>query len=314
VHLRQDFQIVYPSRHIISLLGFPTETVTGSDFCSYIASEAERQRFIDALERKVCIASAEEPDSPVSSSVRFQAENASMLHVTMRDAYCREFQVYAYHTSVRDLNGQTRYIVGIVEAGERQPLLAPLSRSESNSAPLSNKPICRQKSQWQSSASSRTKRVQSDLSRLDLVCRANDLQIVENRTVGESCSDIEAGRSFSSYIEDGTFFAKYLRRLNSVLNGDDSLPDTSDLVDYFSTTVEFTVKGNKRDKKYRADVLLEVAFPADELDGETVIRVKDIISLKWLRSSCSSPSHVTPRNSIHGTPRISTPKPLTIAL
>lgn len=115
VHLGHDFSIIEPSlRFAALLLNSNKDALSGANFCEYLASEDDRQRFTNALQGR----------SPTTEPCEAHTRDG-IVNITLRDTHGRNFAVYAYHASFFDVDGECGHMVAFSEVQEREAPFTP---------------------------------------------------------------------------------------------------------------------------------------------------------------------------------------------
>jgi len=110
LQLGPDLEILEPSPNLAAMLFLThAQALQGTSFCTYMASDEDRRRFIEAMGKDT---SEEEP--------------AGIIPLRLRDTQSREFQVHAYYTSFHDNDGAPYHIIGVAEVGERDEVVQPV--------------------------------------------------------------------------------------------------------------------------------------------------------------------------------------------
>jgi len=141
LYLGPNLEILEPSPNMAAMLFISNgSSLQGNNFCDYIASGEDRDRFIETME---------------SSS---QEDHAGILALHLRDVESREVQVHVYYTSFHGQDNSRCHIVGIAEAGASEGVAeAPPERSVRHSAPTTTeRPSITSESSDQSSESQLT--------------------------------------------------------------------------------------------------------------------------------------------------------------
>lgn len=109
VHLGPELRIVAPAPKLVALLNTASRpnAYLGENFEDFIASDEDRCRVKQVLNKS---STMDISDSPFVANV---------LQIGMRDASGIAFKVELFHTWFQSVDGQTRYVVGMNEVGER---------------------------------------------------------------------------------------------------------------------------------------------------------------------------------------------------
>eukprot|EP00928_Gymnodinium_smaydae_P088417 TRINITY_DN72505_c0_g1_i1.p1 TRINITY_DN72505_c0_g1~~TRINITY_DN72505_c0_g1_i1.p1 ORF type:complete len:279 (+),score=40.01 TRINITY_DN72505_c0_g1_i1:828-1664(+) len=103
-------------------------SLKGALFDDFIADAEERRAFKHALKMNAMVEVRRR--SVDTSSSLFDAipsdPSRGMCHVHLRDSFGHEFLVSAYFTSIAGLDGEPIYVVGLVEAQEREAKPGPI--------------------------------------------------------------------------------------------------------------------------------------------------------------------------------------------
>jgi len=109
LQLGPSLEIMEPCPNLAAMLFLGSgRSLEGTNFCDYIASRADQDRFVEAMGK---CTSEDEP--------------AGILSLHLRDTHGQEVQVHVYHTSFSDQDDLPYHIIGLAEARERDEVATP---------------------------------------------------------------------------------------------------------------------------------------------------------------------------------------------
>eukprot|EP00928_Gymnodinium_smaydae_P038925 TRINITY_DN26721_c0_g2_i1.p1 TRINITY_DN26721_c0_g2~~TRINITY_DN26721_c0_g2_i1.p1 ORF type:complete len:590 (+),score=61.25 TRINITY_DN26721_c0_g2_i1:48-1772(+) len=261
VHLRSTLDISGSTSRLRALLMLPEhKQLDNENFCDFISCDEDREKFISALQA-----------SPSAS----ENESNGMVNVHLRDFTGREFLTYAYHASYCDSSGECHYVIGLVEAQERQvhaPLVDSMGAINDSILSQQNLAIDEVPAFARSERFKRSDIVVFSSMLLGVVIEldATTFEVLESLNLSEVFDSIK-GQDFSLLCEDTNQLRAWLSSVH-----EDEPSDALDVNNFGPLSITLHGRKGSRKCKLKCKVSCAVILQYHSSGGDSVDSIREI--------------------------------------